>query len=299
MSNEEILARAKAGIGPSTQLVDIDYRDELPADILQECIKNESLDPLYEPDFYRDALNEGAAFMAAELIGSLGLTSGEMDAFKESEAYNDLIDEILIRAESPEKKLFTMGSHYGYLRLQSNYDLWCPLRMTGGLNTVDDALMGILSVLSLNPAKVRDTAREMGVKTAPGSRWPHLPLREGKEVVDYRDFVKCLANTPGGGSWTFVGTFDMKALLENGCRTETMTIPKGTTCLIFDPFLGGGSYEPIATIRPLAVGDIIKRQKRYKDTFHIIVDEGRETSEGYSTGSVYGEHLDSDVFLTR
>lgn len=296
MDNTAILAKACRMLQPSYRLVEIGYRDSLPASILRDCLKKGSLGPIYEPNYYEDALQEGASFAAGEILNRLKLSDDEMTAFKESGLFDELIEVIRERAESPEKEVFLNTSLHGYVRLQSNYDLWCPLRMTRGLNTEDDALRGMMAALSLNPAKVRDAARQMGCPIAPGSRWRDIPGREGKEVVNYKDFIICLQETPGCGSWTFVGTFDMEALLDSECKTETLTIPKGTTCLVYNPFDGGGSYWTINTIRDVPLKDILKRQAPYKDTLYVVVDE-KDACEMYTTGSVYGEYLSEDTLL--
>lgn len=296
MSFTDILAAAKARLEPSYTLVDIDYRDELPPTILRDCIKKGDLSPLYEGGYYADALNDGVAFAAMEILNALHLSDVDQKAFHDSPEWDELIGDILSRAECPEKEVFLKTVIHGYLRLQSNYDLWCPLYQTRGLNTEDDALRGMMAALSLNPAKVRDTARQMGCPIAPGSRWRDIPGREGKEVVNYKDFIICLQETPCSGSWTFVGTFDMEALLDSECKTETLTIPKGTTCLVYNPFDGGGSYWTINTIRDVPLKDILKRQAPYMDTLYVVVDE-KDACEMYTTGSVYGEYLSEDTLL--
>ena len=298
MTNKEIASMLKGMLEPSYTLVCVDYRDELPPSILKECLEKKSLAPLYAEDVYRDATVEGAGYVIAGLIGKSNLSAKEIDTFKYSSEYDDLLWEIIENhdASNPEAEVFEKTFVHGYLRLQSNYDVWCPLRMTRGLNTRDDALCGIMAALSLDPSLVKAKADELGVPTAPGSRWKKIPARRGKEAVDYKAFVDCLYDTPCCGNWTFVGRFDMEALSRKGCDTGRMTIPKGTTCLIFDPWDGGGSYQPIVTVRDLAVRDIVRRQARYQDTLRISVDE-RGVSENYTTASVYGEYLSEEKFL--
>lgn len=298
MTNKEIASMLKGMLEPSYTLVYVDYRDELPPSILKECLEKKSLAPLYADDVYREATVEGAGYVIAGLIGKSKLSAEEVDAFRYSSEYDDLLWEIIENhnASNPEAEIFENASVHGYLRLQSNYDVWCPLRMTRGLNTRDDALCGIMAALSLDPSLVKAAADELGIPTAPGSRWREIPARRGKEAVDYKAFVECLYNTPCCGSWTFSGRFDMSALFRNNCNTDRMTIPKGTTCLVFNPWDGSGSYQPIKTVRDLPIRDIVRRQARYLDKIVLSIDV-RGVSENYTTASVYGEYLSDDYFI--
>lgn len=298
MDNKEIFSEAVKRLDSEYHLIEVDWRDELPPKIVADCLKAKSLQPLHEPDYFWEGRRETAGYIAAHILEQFVDDETIFDSFHNSPEWDVLLDEIEERdVSNPAKETFEKSEIHGYLRLQSNYDVWCPFRMTGGINTEDDALNGIMAVLSLNPAKVRQTAESLGYPVNRRGRWRNLPGREGKEVVKYEDFVNCLAETPCCGSWTFVGKFDMKALYESRCDTREMVIPEKTCCIIFNPWDGSGSYQPIATIRPLAVKDIIRRQRRYLDCHYVVVDE-RDCGNGYTTASVYGEYLDESVFLS-
>lgn len=277
-------------------LVNIDYRDEIPAKLVQECLDRKEVYPLTEKDIYSESREYSTRNVIDELLKAEGLDKDQIELFRFSEEYDQLRADIQDRDRScPEKDLVVRSSIHGYVQFQSNYDCHIDIYDQGGLWYADTAMAGLLSVLSLNPRKVKDEALRQGV--AVHGRWPDLRSREGKEVVKYDQFVECLRETPNYGNWCFFGVFDGEALWNNRFDTDGMTITKGTTCAMFNSWNGGGSLAFCETLRDLPLSEVRRKQIDYMDTYLVLVDEVGVKQCGYTPRDVYGGTLSDDVFL--
>lgn len=278
------------------ELTCIDYRDEVPVSLFQRALKEKSVTPFTEEDVYAESREYGTAYVIKELLEEEGLNENQIELFKQSKEYDFLRCEIQDRDIScPEEELIERSKVHGYVFFNSNYDCWIDLYDQGGLWYEGTALMGLLSVLSLNPRKVKEEAVRQGV--AVHGRWPAYPKREGKEVVDYEQFVRCLRETPNYGNWCFFGVFDGSVLWEHDFDTTDLSIPKGTTCCMFNSWNGGGSLRFCKTLRALPLKEIESKQKAYIDGYRILVDETDVRDNGYTPTSVYGGHLSEDILL--
>ena len=279
------------------ELCFVDYRDELPAKTVQKCLDKRTSDPLYEEDFWEESRSYCANEEVRRLMEQAGYTQEQFDLFKGSDEYWNLVWEIQDRDRStPVKDTAKQTRMHGYLRFQSNYDCWLPLWEQGGIQVEHTALGGILAALSLNPRKVKEAAVKKGIKTIGAFR--NIPSREGKELVDYDQFVQVLCETPNYGNWAFFGCLDLEELLKKGFNPDGMTIPTGTACCMFNWWNGGGSLDFCTTLRPVSVRELRKRLSPYSDDLRVLVDEGRGNG-GYTPCEVYGSHLNDETFLTK
>ena len=289
---ESVLAK----LDSQYELAYVDYRDEVPVSLFQEALKKKSVTPFTEEDVYAESREYATRNIIEELLKGEGLDSEQIELFRTSEENDELRFQIQDRdCSHPEKDLVSRSKIHGYIFFNSNFDCWIDLYDQGGLWYEETALMGLLSVLSLNPRKVKEEAVRQGV--AVHGRWPAYPKREGKEVVDYKQFVRCLRETPNYGNWCFFGVFDGKVLWEHDFNTADLSIPKGTTCCMFNSWNGGGSMDFCKTLRALPLKEIESKQKAYIDGYKILIDEPDMRDNGYTPTSVYGGHLSEDNLL--
>lgn len=282
-------------------LVYTDYNDELPVDVFKKCLEKGSLFPLTEDGVYDEARAYASAYEANEILTlQFDLTKEEKDIFRNTDEFDQIRLTIEERDKSfPEKEVWMKARIHGLLQLHSNYDCWIDIWDAGGLYGDDNALTGLMAVLSLNPRKVKEEALRQGV--ACHGRWTDRKSRDGKEVVKYDAFIKSLRECPNYGNWAFFGTFDMEAMwdvLRDPKKSDSeLTVPTDTLCGMFNAWNGGGTLHMIRTIRPLPLKDIARIQKRYADGYRIRIDEAGEKDGGYTPLSVYGQHVSEDEFL--
>lgn len=295
IDEEEIYNRILAKLDEKYELVNINYDDEIPPQLIQDCIDKKSIEPFVEKDPYEDCYY----YCAKEILENIlkkELTKDELTLFREADEYRDLIDEIEFRDTStPCTDLLEKNYVQAYLRFHSNYDCWIPIWEQNGIQCEQTALAGILAALSLNPKRVKEAAEKKGINTIGPFR--NIKGREGKEVVDYDDFINVLCETPNFGNWSFFGRLHGAELLEANFDYEKMTIPKGTTCAMFNWWNGGGSLDFCETLRDVNVKDIIKRLSRYKDSIKLVVDDKNISNFGYTPSDVYGGPVNSDQIL--
>ena len=170
-----------------------DYRDEIGADIVQRCLDEKSLNPLFEEDCWSEQQWYGAREevnrILADLIKEGTLTHDQAQLFKECEEYKDLILEVCQRDDSEvEKDVFIQTKIHARVTVHSNYDCWLPLWETGSLQGEKGALHDLMTILRLNPAKVKQSAIKRGIPCS--GRFPNLQHHEGKEIIDYDGFVE-------------------------------------------------------------------------------------------------------------
>ncbi len=274
----------------------VDYRDELPANTIQQCLDKKSRNPLDVEDLWWESREYNARHILEELMDKAGYSRDEQQLFIETEEYQQLICEIECRdVSTPVMDACRQTVMHGYVRFHSNYDCWLPIWEQGGIQAEETALGGIMAALSLNPAKVREAARKTGIDTF--GRFRNIPSREGKELVDYDGFIRVLIETPNYGNWAFFGRLDLQALLKNKFNPDGLTIPEGTTCAMFNWWNGGGSLDFCNTLRPVTVGELRRRLARYKDDIKVVVDERSNREHGYTPSDVYGDHISEDKIL--
>ncbi len=295
IDEKEIFERILSKLDKKYDLVNISYDDEISAELMQKCIDEKSIYPMTEQDPYEDCYY----YYAKEILNGLlkeELTRDEIELFPDTNEYLELINEIESRDESTPVRDLLKANYVGaYLRFHSNYDCWLPIWEQGGIQCRGTALAGILAALSLNPKKVKEAALRRGIETFGPFR--DLPSREGKEVVDYDDFINVLCEMPNYGNWSFFGRLQGSELLDAEFNYEDMTIPKGTTCGMFNWWDGGGSLDFCETLRDVNVKDIIKRQATYNDCLKLVVDDKIKSNTGYYPTEVYGSPVSSHQIL--
>lgn len=289
---EDILAK----LDDKYDLVYIDYRDEIPVKLIDRCLKEKNFQPLYEEDIYSESRRYAAVSVLDNLLGNGDYTPDQVDLFKETNEYQELLIEVESRdISTPERDLFKRCETPAYIRFQSNYDCWLPLWEQGGIRAQETALSGIMAALSLNPRKVKEAAIRKGI-TCIGP-FQNASSREGKELVDYDKFIRVLCETPNYGNWAFFGKLSGSELLDAHLDVKSMIIPEGTTCAMFNWWNGGGSLDFCETLRPVPVKELIRRMEPYSDTLKLIVDDKSVHEYGYCPSDVYGGTISDDTLL--
>lgn len=285
-----------AALDDSYELDYVDYRDEYDAKTVEKCIQAKDLSPLYEGDTWDEATYQSAREIAKSVLAASDFDQEDQERFLDDELFIELVQEIESRNTStPEKDCFLQTTVHGRLTVNSNYDCWVPPYDAGCLYSKESLLWGLMAELCLNPKKVKEEVLRVWDVRVEGP-WPDIKSRNGKEVVSYKDFVRVLFECPNYGVWTFLGAFDMQALLDHGFDTEKMVIPKGTTCTMYNSWNGGGSCAFATTLRDLPVQELIRRAAPYQDGVTLHVDE-KGCGSGYASNEVYAGHLSDDKFL--
>lgn len=300
IDEEKIFNDVMSRLEPRYTLTYVSYDDEIQPSTLNDILQNELDDQLF--NVFSEQASYYARLELEKLLKGAGLSEDEISLFKSTNEYDELRMEIESRDDSEsEKEIFCRSRIRTRIMLHSNYDCWLPLWEAGGLYGKEDALEGIMKMLSLNPAKVKAEAVKQGLTCH--RAFPNLKYRNGKEIVPYEGFVRCLIECPNYGLWTFFGYFDMEALWNKGLwdmnekKLDTLIIPIGTTCTMFNDWNGGGSLDFTKTIRPVTIGELRKKGASLYDCPRIYVDEKFNDARGYSSGEVYGGVLSSEEIL--
>lgn len=272
--------KAVEALDESYDLVWTDCQDEIPAKMVEQCLEKKELTPLFEECYFMDAQYDSAKQVVDDLLERTGI---ELD----DEDRDDLRLAVEERDTSaPEKECWMRSDVNGRISMFSNYDCWVPPYDSGALS-MDSYLRTAMTLLCLNPAKVKKAALEHGGMSCEG-RWPDYKSRNGKEVVSYEGFIKCLAESCSYGIWTFFGKMNMEYLWEHNMNTDDIVIPKGTVCTMFNSWNGGGSLDQTETIRDVSLKELNgHRGMSEYDYCRLEVDE-RDCCSGYSSGEVYG-----------
>ena len=296
MTPKEIYELLKSKLEDKYSLCYVDYRDEVPANLIQRCVDKKCDEPLTEEDLYAENRLYGVKYAIEELMKKEKFSKEEIVEFISSDWYDELRYEIEDRDTStPIKDCLNQTQTYAYVRFHSNYDCALPLWEQGGLYGDGTALSGIMAALSLNPIKVKAAAAKRGIKTS--GRFRDIKTREGKEVVDYDAFIKVIIETPCYGNWSFFGKLDNGKLYENDFDVEKLTIDKGVTCCFFNWWNGSGSLEFCETLRPVSVKELIKRMAPYHDDLRLVIDDNQVDDYGYKPCDVYGCKLSEDYLF--
>ena len=283
-------------LNDSYELDYVDYRDEYDAKTVEKCIQAKDLSPLYEGDTWDEATYQNAREIAKDVLAASDFDEEDQERFLDDELFIELVQEIEGRNTStPEKDCFLQTAVHGRMTIHSNYDCWVPPYDAGCLYSKESLLWGLMAELCLNPKKVKEEVLRVWDVHVEGP-WPDIKSRNGKEVVSYKDFVRVLYESPNYGVWTFLGAFDMQALLDDGFDAEKMVIPKGATCTMYNSWNGGGSCAFATTLRDLPVRELIRRAAPYQDGVRLHVDE-KGCGSGYASNEVYAGHLSDDKFL--
>ena len=287
---EDILSR----MDDKYELVYIDYRDKLPASLVDRCLQEGNFQPLFEEDVYSESRRYAAHEVLSRLLGDY--EPDEADLFRKSDEYQELLIEVESRDSStPERDLFKRSMVPAYIRFHSNYDCWLPLWEQGGIQAQGTARAGIMAALSLNPRKVKEAAIRKGVTVI--GPFQNATSRNGKELVDYDAFIRVLCETPNYGNWSFFGQLDGGELLDASLDIDSMTIPAGTTCAMFNWWNGSGSLDFCNTLRDITVKELRRRLEPYFDDLKLVVDDKSIKEHGYTPSDVYGGRVSSDILL--
>ena len=271
------------------------YDDVIPAELIDRCIKKKSNDALFEEDWYCDARRASAAWHACQLPALKKLNEDELDLFKTSDEWQDLLMLIEERDYSnPEKDAAGQTRYNARVVLLSNYDCWVPAYDAGGVRAMEDALGDTMRFLSLNPAKVK---RTIGDSLNCIGHWPDYKNREGKEVIDYQDFADVLINACGYGLWSFFGRLDIPMMMERQFKPDDLIIPKGTECTMYNWWNGSGSLAFAKTIRDVSFKELKKRSKN-KYTRPELQGDEIYGDFGYPAKDVYSCDFKEPLFIS-
>lgn len=298
MNYEEMYERVKSELKDEYVLCYVDYRDELPAEVVAECLERKDLQPLWEECFYLEQQCDVAYNILDEIGERLYKDYKWLEFKQESDLYQELVFLIQDRDVSePEEDCWRQTGLNGRVLLFSNYDCWVPPYDAGGLDASHNYLETAMRVLCLNPKKVKEVCSEW---TTCRGRWPNYSWRDGKEVVSYEGFSRILRESCNYGLLCFCGGMNMRELWDNIETQDELVIPEGTTVTMFNHWNGGGSIAECETIRDVSLGEMNRSAKRGNGTkcdfVELEVDE-KGCCRGYSMGEVYGGSLsDRDLF---
>lgn len=299
INEEKMFREFSAKLEPSYTLCYPAQGEEVPAKTVADCIEKRSLTPLYEEDMF----GEARWYYAREAVNRImegfknkKYSSDQLDLFKESDQYRDLICSVIDHDDSDiEREVLRQTSFHVRVTVHSNYDAWEPIWSSRGLYANKDALTRMMSALRLNPWKVKQVAQK---HTDCFGRWPNIRSRNGKEIVDYEAFVKCLVECPNYGLWTFFGKVDFDAMIKAEMNPDRLVIPKGTDCTVFNPWNGGGSLEFTETLRDTTLAELNAYVRSEYDRALVEPDEGHVTL-GYCSASVYGGIISNKEIFTE
>lgn len=279
----------------TTSLYYVDYNDSLDENtaLISKCISNGNADALYEAIdvWYIDSPHYAFKELNKELISDIcnkfEIEEDEAEEILEKYKY-EIEDHYYIVDDSNVLKDLARNSSSINVRITkySNYDCinshWFETQ-SGGYAYKETYFGAMVDTLKLNPKKVKELLIDKGLKAF--GNFPNLKYRAGKELVSYEDFWQELENSCcGANNLIFVGTIDIKDLIDNNFKLNNITIPKGNNCGLFSSFQGGGSVIEMKLLHDLKI-DLSKHGKTKYDSFGIEIDC---RGSGYSIDEAYG-----------
>jgi hypothetical protein len=138
-------------------------------------------------------------------------------------------------------------------------------------------LKTMIDVLNLNPFKVGELLKEKEYNVI--DNFTNIQEREGKEKVDYEDFITELENNCCGGNLTFLCYVTLEDLMKKEFKLNKITIPAGCICGIFNSFDGSGSLMESETTKDIVI------ENNEDITFQLNIDNEKDSD---SFSNVYG-----------
>lgn len=154
----------------------------------------------------------------------------------------------------------------------SNYDcINSDYIESGGYSYKESYFGDMVDALNLNPYKVKKAMKKKGRKEFDWE-FPNLTERNGKEYVSYDDFMSELNNNTSGGHLVFTGLSNAVEAYNSGDK-ETVEIPAGNYCGIYNSRVGGGSVMEMKLLRDIEISLARDEEwaKKY-DYYSIDVD---------------------------
>ncbi|MDR0864900.1 MAG: hypothetical protein LBO74_08215 [Candidatus Symbiothrix sp.] len=277
----------------SYSLVFTDYKDtyEDAPEIIQQCMDENSAEPLYDNLWDAEARYEGSLYELQSL-------TDEILANKKYSPIHDYLDDWLEdnreqilqyieeRDDSdPIAEMLSRTRLRGRATLYTNYDCFPSNYAMGNTYCYAEYFKDMIDVLYLNPALVKKTFNEHGIDTI--GRWPNLSYRNRKEAVLYKAFANEMLNQCCFGLLTFMGMLPLTDLYHSGFQKhKKIVVPKGNFCGMFNSWNGGGSLMNMELQRDLIIPTIFPQKTKY-DNCSACVDESR-CNNGYCINEVYG-----------
>lgn len=211
-------------------------------------------------------------------------------------AWNDLPDEfhedfrehiiVDLKIEDIQKEInvrLTLFSNYDCM---NSYWFECTGGY-GGFRYQESYFRDVLRLLKLNPYRMKQMIEQ---RDPVQGYWPHLPSRDGRELVDYYEFFRDLENNHSPAvNFVIIGKVKMKDMFQFKIPNKVL-IPEGTLCGFYSSSHGGGSLIecPIENDTVLKLGQIGKTEY---DTLLMVP----ETDEyGHTIDDVFG--CDDSIF---
>jgi hypothetical protein len=165
------------------------------------------------------------------------------------------------------------------ISIHSNWDMinshWFENQK--GYSYKHNYLKTMIDVLNLNPFKVGELLKEKEYNVI--DNFTNIQEREGKEKVDYEDFITELENDSCGGNLTFLSYVSLEDLIRKDFKINKITIPANSFCGIFNSWQGGGSLMEIETTKEIVL------ENKEEITFQLNIDNEKDSD---SFSNVYG-----------
>ncbi len=256
-------------------------------EVLSECVKQKSVEPLYDHinDWFLDCEEDAVVAIIDGLKSDceeLGYSEEYVEEFFDT---NDDAIRTEIYNRDDADRFDTLVSNTSLLpirvELHSNYDCINSHYFEGSYLYKDSYFGDMVDALNLNPAKVQEVFGENGIKCE--GDYPNLIERNGLEVVSYMDFAREIANsvTPAN-LLTFTAMIDVSHLSEHNFSLGSVTIPKGNFCGLYSPSQGGGSIMEMELLKDLT----LKIGAEGYDYYSLKFDG--DTQVSHSMKDVYG-----------
>ena len=247
------------------------------ADEVEERLLEDNIDYLSEME-HQAGISAVEEFRD-EIIEELGI---EESQFCAKDILDGIIDRLDINADLGFEELLKHTNVRVRLTLYSDYDCmnsaW--LESQGGIE-YDRYLKDAIDFLELNPARLKRAFLRHGYKTT--GKWPDRKKREGREWIEYNDFIAEFGNTTSGANLlTVLGIINLLDIYKNQNPAKVF-IPEAARVGFFDSFYGGGSvFEAMTKAGRWVKLGRLPRKTKY-DLFRIVPD-----IVSYNTGDVYG-----------
>ena len=275
----------------------IDYRDDINhhASLIDDCLEEGCAYPLHDKfkcEWYYEQIRDAVNKIYNELILMLpkyfhcNVLSEFFEKNWGEDVLKNIIENKICDNDNELKTLLRRSSLYGRISLQSNYEALVP--SYDWKFTYDCYLKDILDTLQINPRIFADLYFSEEEDRA---SFPDLWERNGKNVVDIQNLCNLLNETSCVSLLTFIGQLPLQEMYENCFYMRNITIPAGTTLLMYNHWNGCGSLTEILTIKDFNI-NLENKQYPY---FKLMVDHNSIC--GYSTYEVYGERLSKDILF--
>jgi hypothetical protein len=293
-SDSLTMTSVKEMMKDSYQLAYVDYRDSLDEhlDLIQECIDNKDITPLtYKCDeWFWESKAASVDDIYEDLLNKCVRSHGMKEAYKFFSDNEDAIrDEIGERDSSNEIRDLLSNTSDIPVRIELVTDNDCydsTYDESRRQQTYWNRYLGDMAdVLRLNPARLKEVMIKRGFDVQ--GRFPDKKYRNGREKVDYDDFLDELESTTCGSNLlTFIMRLRPVDLYDNGFDIRNIVIPEGNLCGLYSSIYGGGGCMEIKLKQKVKIRIADENKKHMY--FRISVDGNRKNKGEYTIKDCYG-----------